>query len=107
MNFWCFFGGFLGGVRVILKPNPAVVPKVVGLCSPIDLVVLVLLLKSSQALCPVCALHSYMDKTRGLGRSDQLFISWPNPCKGKPGTKQCPSYWMVEAIAFAYSSQGL
>ena len=29
---------FLGDVKMILKPNPAFVPKVVGSCSPIDLV---------------------------------------------------------------------
>ena len=29
---------FPGDVRMILKPNPAFVPKVVGSCSPIDLV---------------------------------------------------------------------
>nr|XP_046244201.1 uncharacterized protein LOC124058723 [Scatophagus argus]XP_046244202.1 uncharacterized protein LOC124058723 [Scatophagus argus]XP_046244204.1 uncharacterized protein LOC124058723 [Scatophagus argus]XP_046244205.1 uncharacterized protein LOC124058723 [Scatophagus argus]XP_046244206.1 uncharacterized protein LOC124058723 [Scatophagus argus]XP_046244207.1 uncharacterized protein LOC124058723 [Scatophagus argus]XP_046244208.1 uncharacterized protein LOC124058723 [Scatophagus argus]XP_04624421 len=50
--------------------------------------------------------RSYMERTRGVRRSDQLFVSWANPHKGKPVTKQRLSHWVVEAIAFAYTSQG-
>lgn len=51
--------------------------------------------------------RTYMDKTGGFRRSDQLFVSWANPHKGKPVTKQRLSHWVVETIALAYTSQGL
>ncbi|KAK0143064.1 Sphingomyelin phosphodiesterase 4 [Merluccius polli] len=87
---------FPGDVRMILRPNPAFVPKVVGSCSPIDLV--------AFAASPV---RTYIDRTGGFRRSDQLFVSWANPHKGKPVTKQRLSHWVVEAIALAYTCQGL
>ena len=98
-----------GDVKVTLKPNPAFVPKVVGSCSPIDLVAFAASSseRQVQALCPVRALRAYIDRTGGLRRSDQLFVSWANPHKGKPITKQRLSHWVVEAIALAYTSQGL
>ena len=96
-----------GDVRLILKPNPAFVPKVVGSCSPIDLAAFTASPGEQQwrALCPVRAVRTYMDRTRVFRRSDQL--SWANPQKGKPVTKQRLSHWVVEAIALAYTSQGL
>ncbi|XP_032363038.1 LOW QUALITY PROTEIN: uncharacterized protein LOC116675032 [Etheostoma spectabile] len=96
-----------GRVRVLLKPNPAFVPKVVGSCSPIDLLALCSPPFSSSeerrlhALCPVRALHFYMDRTAGFRRSDQLFVSWASPHRGKPVTKQRLSHWVVESIALA------
>lgn len=102
-----------GRVRVLLKPNPAFVPKVVGSCSPIDLLALCSPPFSSSeerrlhALCPVRALHFYMDRTAGFRRSDQLFVSWASPHRGKPVTKQRLSHWVVESIALAYTCQGL
>ncbi|XP_029937836.1 uncharacterized protein LOC115380768 [Myripristis murdjan] len=98
-----------GDVRMTLKPNPAFVPKVVGSCSPIDLVAFAASSgeQRSRTLCPVRAVRMYMDKTRGFRLSEQLFVSWANPHKGKPITKQRLSHWVVEAIALAYTSQGL
>ena len=97
-----------GYVRMILKPSPAFVPKAVGSCSPIDLVAVVASPgeQRSHALCPVRVVLPYKDRTNGFRRSDQLFISWA-PHKGKPITKQRLSHWVVEAIALAYTSQGL
>ena len=94
---------------MILQPNPTFVPKVVGSCSPIDLVAFAASPgeQRSRALCPVHAVRTYMDSTGGFRRSDQLFISWANPHKGKPVTKQRLSHWVVEAIALAYTNQGL
>ena len=94
---------------MILRPNPAFVPKVVGSCSPIDLLAFAASPEGQQshALCPVRAVRMYMDRTRGFRRSDQLFVSWANPHKGKPITKQRLSHWVVEAIALAYTCQGL
>ena len=67
----------LGDVRMTLKLIPTFVPKVVGSCSPIDLVAF-----AAQpgewwlcALSPVGTVRTYMDKTGGFRRSDQLFVS--------------------------------
>ncbi|XP_041860863.1 uncharacterized protein LOC121652254 [Melanotaenia boesemani] len=100
---------FPGGVRMVLRPNLAFVPKVVGSCSPIDLVAFPASSGDSRshALCPVRAVRAYMDRTGGFRRSDQLFVSWSGPHKGKPVTKQRLSHWVVEAIALAYTGQGL
>lgn len=59
----------LGQARVLLKPNPAFVPKVVGSCTPIDLAAFSSPLCSSEEqrpnlLCPVRALHIYMDRSK-------------------------------------------
>ncbi|XP_034065716.1 uncharacterized protein LOC117542252, partial [Gymnodraco acuticeps] len=101
-----------GQTRVLLKPNPAFVPKVVGSCTPIDIVAFPPPLCSSEEqrphlLCPVCALRIYMDRSKEFCCNDQLFISGANPQKGKPVTRQRLSHWIVEAIALAYTSQGL
>lgn len=58
-------------------------------------------------LCPVHVLHAYLDRTKSFRRSDQLFISWAGPHRGKPITKQWLSHWIVKAIALGYLSQGL
>ncbi|KAK5882516.1 hypothetical protein CesoFtcFv8_021095 [Champsocephalus esox] len=101
-----------GQTRVLLKPNPAFVPKVVGSCTPIDIVAFPPPLCSSEEqrpnlLCPDCALRTYMDRSKEFRCNDQLFVSWANPQKGKPVTRQRLSHWTVEAIALAYTSQGL
>ena len=51
--------------------------------------------------------RTYIDRTKGCRRSDQLFVSCANPKKGKPITKQHLSHWVVEVIALVYTSQGL
>ncbi|KAK5884596.1 hypothetical protein CesoFtcFv8_018399 [Champsocephalus esox] len=93
-----------GQTRVLLKPNPAFTPRVVGSCTPIDIEAFPPQLVSSgeqqqDLLCPVWALHTYMDRSKELRLNDQLFESWANPHKGKPVTKQRLSHWIVEAIA--------
>ncbi|XP_059199216.1 uncharacterized protein LOC131979287 [Centropristis striata] len=100
---------FPGDVRMTLRPNPVFVPKVVGSCSPIDLVAFAASSGElrSHALCPVRAVRTYVDRTGGFRRSDQLFVSWASPHRGKPITKQRLSHWVVEAIALAYAGQGL
>ena len=39
--------------------------------------------------------------------SDQLFVCFANPVRGKPLSKQRLSHWIVEAISIAYKSKGL
>ena len=97
---------------MLLKPNPAFVPKVVGSCTPIDLAAFSSPLCSSEEqrlnlLCPVRALRIYIYRSKEFRCSDQLFVSWANPHKGKPVTRQRLSHWIVGAIALAYTSQGL
>ncbi|XP_049432685.1 uncharacterized protein LOC125889068 [Epinephelus fuscoguttatus] len=101
-----------GNTRVTLQPNPAFMPKVLGSCSPIDLVSFYPPPFSSDEhrrlhmLCPVRALRIYMDRTEGCRKSDQLFVSWAKNQVGKPVSKQRLSHWIVGAIALAYSAKG-
>lgn len=87
----------------ILKPNPAFVPKAVGLCSPVDLAAFTASPEEQQAYaqCPVRALCTYVDRTRCFRRSDLLFVSWAGPHRRKPVRKQRLSHWLMEAIALA------
>lgn len=48
-----------------------------------------------------------MDGTTGIGRSNQLFVSWAGPHRGKPVSKQHLSHWMVQVTVLAYSNQHL
>lgn len=102
-----------GHLGVTLKPNPAFVLKVVNPCSPVDLSAFQPPPHSSveeqwlHMLCPVHALHTYVERTKGFRKGDQLFASWAKPHLGKPITKQRLSHWIVDAIALAYSSSGL
>ncbi len=98
-----------GNTRMVLKPNPVFVPKVVGSCSPIELAAFTASPGERRAhtLCPVRAVRSYMDRTQSFRRSDQLFVSWAEPRRGQPVTKQRLAHWVVEAIALAYKSRDL
>lgn len=97
---------FSGDVRMILKTNPVFVPKVVGLCSSIDLAASSDE-QGSHVLCPVHAVRAYVDRTASLRTSDQLFVSWASSHRVKLATKQRFCHWVVHAIALAYSSQVL
>ncbi|KAK7896412.1 hypothetical protein WMY93_021737 [Mugilogobius chulae] len=104
-----------GGSKVLLKPNPAFMPKVFNptlSCLPIELSALSPLSDAEErqqlhALCPVRALRVYVDKTASFRGTEQLFVSWAPPHRGKPLTKQRLSHWIVEAITVAYESSGL
>lgn len=102
--------------KVVLKPNPAFIPKVFNpslSCRPIELLAFNPPPFSSpeqerlHALCPVRALRAYVDKTAAIRKTDQLFVSCAKSHLGKPLTKQRLSHWMVAAIALAYTSKGL
>ncbi|XP_051980853.1 uncharacterized protein LOC127642225 [Xyrauchen texanus] len=105
----------LSGDKVFLRPNPAFMPKCFPAftCEVIELSALHPAPFSStedqrlNALCPVCALRVYLDRTSSFRKSDQLFISWGPPHSGKPISKQCLSHWLVEAISLAYESRGV
>ncbi|KAI2666668.1 enzymatic polyprotein [Labeo rohita] len=58
-------------------------------------------------LCPVRALHIYMEQTQPFRRSDQLFVCYGGQQKGKAVSKQRISHWLVNAIRTAYQARGL
>lgn len=60
-----------------------------------------------HCLCPVWALRVYISRTQGFRLCDQLFVCFANPVRDKALSKQRLSHWIVEVIAFAYSSKGL
>ncbi len=57
-------------------------------------------------LCPLRALHIYVDRTRSFRSSEQLLVCYRGQQKGKAVSKQRLAHWIVDAIALAYQSQG-
>ncbi len=97
--------------HVVLRPRPVYVPKVPT--TPFrDQVVNLQALPSEEAdpalalLCPVRALRIYVDRTRSVRSSEQLFVCHGGQQKGKAVSKQRLAHWIVEAVALAYQSQG-
>lgn len=104
------------GSKVVLRPNAAYTPKVLsGAFNALSFELPALSNTPSDseenrklhALCPVRALRRYIEQTRALRTSDQLFVCFANPVRGKPLSKQRLSRWIVEAISIAYRSKGL
>ncbi len=58
-------------------------------------------------VCPVRALRKYIDRSASFRQSDQLFVCYGGCTKGRAVSKQSLSHWIVDAIAAAYTSQGL
>ncbi|KAL0181255.1 hypothetical protein M9458_023661, partial [Cirrhinus mrigala] len=56
-------------------------------------------------LCPVRALRTYVDRTRGFRCSEQLFVCFGGQQKGNAVSKQRLAHWVVDAITLAYESQ--
>ncbi len=90
--------------HVVLRPRPGYVPKVptTPFC---DQVVNLQALPSEKAdpalalLCPVRALRIYVDRTRSVRSSEQLFVCHGEQQKGKAVSKQKLAHWIVEAVA--------
>ncbi len=97
--------------HVILRPRPGYVPKVPTMPFR-DQVVNLQALPSEEAdpalalLCHVRALRIYVDCTRSIRSSEQLFVCHGWQQKGKAVSKQRLAHWIVEAVALAYQSQG-
>ncbi len=97
--------------HVVLRPRPGYVPKVptTPFC---DQVVNLQALSSEEAdpalalLCPVRALGIYVDRTRSVRSSEQLFVCHGGQQKWKAVSKQRLAHWIVNADALAYQSQG-
>ncbi len=97
--------------HVVLRPWPGYMPKVPT--TPFrDQVVNLQALPSEEAdpalalLCPVRALRIYVDRTRSVRSSEQLFVCHGGQQKGKAVSKQRLAHLIVEAVALAYQSQG-
>ncbi len=58
-------------------------------------------------LCPIRAVRTYIERSRQLRLSEQLFVCFGGCTKGLPVSKQRLSHWIVDAIALAYSSKGV
>ncbi len=102
--------------KVILKPREGYVPKVLSTPFRDQIITLSAFALSDfatgenpplQPLCPVHALRVYVERTRQLRLSEQLFICFGGRNKGMPVSKQRLSHWIVDAIALAYSSQNV
>ncbi|KAL1270896.1 hypothetical protein QQF64_029912 [Cirrhinus molitorella] len=100
-----------GNSHVILRPRPGYVPKVPT--TPFrDQVVNLQALPQEEAdpalelLCPVRALHVYVDRTRSFRRSEQLFVCFGGQQKGNAVSKQRLAHWVADAITLAYEAQG-
>ncbi len=113
MNADCMQFG-LGDCNITLKPKLGYVPKSLSTLFRAQVVRFLLSLQSrrlhrmpNQVLCPVRALRVYIDRTAQFRQSEQLFVCFGGSTKGQPVSKQRLSHWVVEAIALAYSSQGM
>ncbi|KAL0162049.1 hypothetical protein M9458_041445, partial [Cirrhinus mrigala] len=100
-----------GDSRVILRPRPGYVPKVPT--TPFrDQVVNLQALPLEEAdlasalLCPVRALHIYVDRTRHFRRTEQLIVCFRGQQKGNAVSKQRLAHWVVDAISLSYQNQG-
>ncbi len=100
-----------GYSHVVLRPRPGYVSKVPT--TPFrDQVVNLQALLSEESdpalalLCPVRALRIYVDRTRSVRSSEQLFVCHGGQQKGKAVSKQRLAHWIVEAVTLAYQSQG-
>ncbi len=96
-----------GDCRLTLKPRKGYVPKaqVITLSAfspetPAKAEPLNTLL-----LCPVQAVHTYIERSRQFRLSEQLFVCFGGCRKGLSVSKQRLSHWIVDAIALTYSSK--
>ncbi len=97
--------------HVVLIPRLGSVPKVPT--TPFhNQVVNLQALPSEEAdpalalLCPVRALRIYVDHTRSVRSSEQLFVCHGGQQKGKAVSKQRLAHWIVEVVILADQLQG-
>ena len=101
--------------RATLRPNAAFVPKVVtstyrsrvitleGFSLPPHLTEEE---ERLHCLCPVRALACYVERTKGLRRSTQLFVCYGQGALGQALSSQRLSHWLCDCITSAYESAG-
>ena len=103
---------FNGDARVVLKTNPAFLPKN-RLLAPVPIELAAFYPppfasdeeRRGHNLCPVRMLKVYLDRTKAVRTTTQLFVSWDPRAPGRPITKIRLSQWIVEAIEQAYTSR--
>ncbi|XP_049901735.1 uncharacterized protein LOC126391201 [Epinephelus moara] len=102
------------GGGVVLRPNPAFLPKVLSASQPGQEVVLWSLYSAPtqegergySLVCPVRALRVYLHRTRVHRQTDQLFVCFRQDLLGQALSKARLSHWIVEAIQQAYVGTG-
>lgn len=104
------------GSSVVLRPNPAFLPKVLTefhLSQSVELRSLSSpsvgeeVEQDQSALCPVRALTMYIRCTEAVRRSDQLFVCYDPGRLGRPLSKSRLSHWVVDTIRQAYVLSGV
>ena len=102
-----------GMAKAFLFPRPGYIPKVLSV--PVRPIVLQAFCpppfltddqERNNLLCLVRALDTYVHRAALWRSSDQLFVCYGPPSRGKPVSKQRMSKWVVEAISLAYESAG-
>ena len=106
------------GAGIVLRPNPAFVPKILS-AQNLNQVLNQALDpfhpppfgseedETLNCLCPVRALLCYVNRTQSFRVTDQLFVCYGAGQQGKAISKQRLSHWVVEAIKCAYELSGL
>ena len=104
-----------GNRSASLRPNPAFQPKVISAGFSSTVINLSAFCpppfqseeeERLHTLCPIRALSIYVDRTRSLRRSNQLFVCYGSRTVGEALSKERLSHWLVEAITLAYSTSG-
>ena len=104
------------GSGVVLRPNPAFLPKVMSefhLSQEVELRSLSSAEVGQTAeqllpmLCPVWALTEYIQRTQTTRKTDQLFTCIDCSCLGRPLSKSRLSHWIVDTIQKAYAISGV
>ena len=100
---------------VVLKPNAHFIPKVPTLQN-IEAVLEIAPFGvqnrnhpqgTAKALCLCRALSLYVDRTKDIRKSDQLFVSFKPGCEGRKVSKSTLASWIKKVIHQAYSLQDL
>ena len=97
---------------VTLRPNPSFLPKVLSVehvNRPLHLSAFAGvdgLGDTSHVLCPVRALDVYIERTKAIRLTDQLFVCYGGKVLGQRLSKQRLSHWLVDTIACAYDLAG-
>ena len=95
---------------VTLRPNSSFLPKVVN--RPLHLSAYVPLLSvegsgdAPHVLCPVRALDAYVERTKAIRLTDQLFVCYGHRVLGQGLSKQRLSHCLVDTIPCAYRLAG-
>ena len=101
--------------RVVLRPNPCFIPKVLTTEYRAQQIVLDAFHPAPETevevrqhrLCPVRALDIYVTRTAGIRKDQQLFVCYGDSQKGKKVSSQRLAHWLREGITLAYEGAGM